>query len=295
MMNILPKESNSFNIIGYSKWFSDSKLVADSTDMQSEEEEDYNDTIQIAACNNSEDIPVIYEKKIFGEYMRQENIHQIKNNANLDHQNSISELDRDMVINWLLLTSISESLSHHTIALAVKIFDYVIQVIPLDRSELKIYAATSMLMASKLEEEDSTVICERLCSLLVIPTKNLLVKTELKILHILDYDLRFITPFMYIEHFIAHHTSPRNNDLILKLKQLSKAITYASILSYSSTQFTSYEIAKNIFELCLYYTHIHHYRPDNECCRHILNALSTAFDETGSLRSIFPYLVPIFN
>lgn len=294
MINLLQQQSEPLSLLHFGKWISESKIVTDTSDSENAEEEDLVDTIQIASCNNNEDSPIIYEHAMIVEYKKQESLHRFKNNALPGFNKNYTENDRDILTNWILFTSISLSLTHYTVAVASKIFDYLIESFPLDRNELKIYAATAIFIASKLEEEDTNDICDQLSSAIGDPAKTLIVKTELKILRFLNWNVNFITPFMYIEHFIAHKTSKNSHDLILKLKQLSKAITYSFMLNHASMQFTSFEIACNIFELCLYYTHETHIQPDNECIRHILKSLTIAFDENGALRSKFPYLVSIF-
>ena len=164
-------------------------------------------------------------------------------------QTNLTRRDRDIITQNILKTGVSCGFSHRIIGLASKIFDRIIQTYPLHRDELNLNAATCLFIANKIEGHEIDDACQVLAQRRTEFKESDIIQQELTICNILNYNIRFVTPFDFLELFLKKDENLDDYNSYRVLKKLTKAIIYCAMITETSNTFTSEDICMYSLEI----------------------------------------------
>ena len=188
---------------------------------------------------------ILYETTILNRYNKEDKIRPFNNNYLNEIQKDLFKTDRNLLVKWIILTGISESLSYDAIFLSIRIFDYILSTFPIYRSTLKINASACILLASKMEDSPKHDLCNRLIQSISESSESIIVDTELILFKHLNYNVSFITSFLYLRLYLQQLNSENIKIYNNKFNELSKIISLCSISYEKCLIYSNDLICKN--------------------------------------------------
>jgi len=136
------------------------------------------------------------------EYMRyRESLFYISPNYLADKQTELTPEMRSVLVDWMVEVQENFELNHETLYLSVKLVDLHLQKVAIQRKDLQLIGATSILIAAKFDErhapyvEDILYICDDAY------TKPQLMETERQILKTIGYDINIPISYRFLRRF----------------------------------------------------------------------------------------------
>lgn len=239
--------------------------------------------------------PANYTHSIVNEHMRMEGLQYSKRVPFSQLKKSFNLENRDAIVYWMFSITQDLHLSHHTFALATKLFDRLLLNSQIPDEEYNTYAATCMFIAFKLEEEDVTDFCQLIPNYISHVTESRIIRSELAILTKLQFQMKSITPYSYLDLMLPNLMSENTPERNFKINGLCKAAIYSFMMSSDSLKYTSYEIAQSTYNLIQDLMEKIHRTNAPTCQKEIYDSLVLSFSEHGPMVSIFPYLCEFFG
>lgn len=155
---------------------------------------------------DDENFGKIYESPEYAlvifEYMRyRESLFLISPKYLSNMQTELTPEMRSVLVDWMVEVQENFELNHETLYLSVKLVDLHLQKVAIQRKDLQLIGATSILIAAKFDEryapyvEDILYICDDAY------TKSQLMDTERKILTTIGYDINIPISYRFLRRF----------------------------------------------------------------------------------------------
>lgn len=144
---------------------------------------------------------------------------------------------RALLVDWMVEIQESFELNHETLYLAVKMVDRFLSKKHLKRAQIQLLGATSLLIASKIDErvppslDEFTYICDDAY------TREMFIDMERHILQVLEFDLSMPLSYSFLRRYC------RSMDMNLREMTLARFILECSLMEYSMIVHRDSEIA----------------------------------------------------
>lgn len=117
------------------------------------------------------------------------------------NQVHITKLMRSLLIDWMVEIQESFELNHETLYLGVKLVDFYLSRMPVDKKNLQCVGAAAMLISCKYDEritpqiDDFIYICDNAY------TRRELIKMEINMLKVVDFELGFPLSYRFLRRY----------------------------------------------------------------------------------------------
>lgn len=134
---------------------------------------------------------------------------------------------RALLVDWMVEIQESFELNHETLYLAVKMVDRFLSKEDLRRSQIQLLGATSLLIASKIDErvppslDEFTYICDDAY------TRDMFIDMERHVLQVLEFDLSMPLSYSFLRRYC------RSMEMTLREMTLARFILECSLMDYS--------------------------------------------------------------
>ncbi|KAJ0240824.1 Cyclin-D5-1 [Hirschfeldia incana] len=160
------------------------------------------------------------------ELVRKEN-HRFDDNK--PTKTTSSSLDRLIAIDWILTTRTRFGFQHQTAYIAISYLDLFLEKRCIGKDEswaIRLLSVASLSLAAKMEERVVPGLSQYPQDQDFVFKPDVIRKTELMILSTLDWKMSLITPFHYLNYFVAKisPTDHRNNSNELVLLRSSESL-----------------------------------------------------------------------
>lgn len=235
-------------------WIEDSSLSSDDSDFEDKNHEADQINLDIEIDNyfsNSssayyhECIDNVIDRYKNSSYTRSYDT-RLREELNPDFNNA----ERMRIIEQMVIFSDKLNLSNETFFYALKIFDWLLCSISINKELLYVYFTTSLLIADKVECESNFDIYTRLCSDIDGLTADSLAEKELEILELLDYNTFFLTPMFFVGLFIQRFGRHCSN-IIPSAYSLSRAMLCICLSDERFNLFDTFTLSAVVFNYAL--------------------------------------------
>ncbi|CAH3106536.1 unnamed protein product [Porites lobata] len=181
---------------------SDKNSKDDTKEEETEEkvqETPVNDVIDIDAENTDPVTVSEYAHEIFVNMKRREELFPLTNY--LETQNGITPQMRGILVDWLVEVQECFELYHETLYLGVKLLDHFLEKHSIQRDELQLVGATTLIISSKIEErhppcmDDFIYICDDAYQ------QQQFIAMESRIMRSLGFDVNIPIPYRFLRRY----------------------------------------------------------------------------------------------
>ena len=285
MLRIGPQSQFRFQAYPSGRWVEDPKISSEESSDQLINDDSNHDAFPQFLPNLS-----AYEEPVLKK-LRQMDSKMFNMNYLHTIQTNIQKGDRDLMIQYIIKTGISLGLSHRIIGLAAKIFDNVIQEFPLQRDQLSLTAATCIFMANKLEGYEIDETCQALSQKRNDFQESDIIQQELKIWSLLNFNIRFVSPFDFLDYFLKKQDYSNSYHMYRTLKKLTKCIIYCAMMSEQMNVYTNEQICINSLEIAKVVINCNPL-PQNEAISSLYSIVVKSFNNQSNIISV---LYPSFS
>ncbi|XP_073255827.1 G2/mitotic-specific cyclin-B3-like [Porites lutea] len=158
-----------------------------------------NDVIDIDADNTDPVTVSEYAHEIFVNMKRREELFPLTNY--LETQNGITPQMRGILVDWLVEVQECFELYHETLYLGVKLLDHFLEKNSIQRDELQLVGATTLIISSKIEErhppcvDDFIYICDDAYQ------QQQFIAMESRIMRSLGFDVNIPIPYRFLRRY----------------------------------------------------------------------------------------------
>jgi len=116
-------------------------------------------------------------------------------------QSGFNEQDRVTLVDWMVEFQEIQETNHETLYLAVKLADFYFSKVNVPREQLQLVAFVGYLLASKFEERWPPTFDDMIYLSENAYTRDDFIKTEMKMLAVLDFDINIPTSYRYLRRY----------------------------------------------------------------------------------------------
>ena len=158
--------------------------------------------------------------------------------------------ERMKIIEQMVILTDKLDLSSETFFYALKIFDWLLCSVSIDKELFFVYFTASLLIADKVGCESSYDLYSRLCSDVGGLTTDDLAERELEVLELLEYNTFFLTPMFFVGLFIQRFGRNYSN-VIPSTYGLSRAMLCICLSDERFNLFDTFTLSAVIFNFAL--------------------------------------------